>query len=264
MPRLDLAQSDTERSLRMAPSRPLSKADAKSTSAIAIEGNLRRVGSSSPSSLARGLHKATTVCRPVTLAWFCCLTTALTCCTPDADGAESSGKHPKPAKDPVANEGANHDAGDAGNPADGSTAHDAGPRGSVEIGIPGGPDGLDFAPLADGSELRLQTFGQGGTHVLLGIRGVGFGNRAYTNITLHNLRTGSTLESPAPPRPQLYYCDDDFVVCDLVPITVMASGIVKSGEERDGLPIEIEVEVHNEAGVHATATKRATLSTADL
>lgn len=99
---------------------------------------------------------------------------------------------------------------------------------------------------------------------MLGIRSIGFGNRAYTNITLRNLRSETELESPAPPRPQLYYCDDDFFVCDLVPITVMASGIAKSNEERDGLPIEIEVEVHNDAGARATTTKRATLSTADL
>ena len=44
----------------------------------------------------------------------------------------------------------------------------------------------------------------------------------------------------------------------------MASGIAKSGEERDGLAIEIVVEAHNEAGAQASASKRATLSTADL
>ena len=37
---------------------------------------------------------------------------------------------------------------------------------SVEIGVPAGADGLDFAPLSPGGELRLQSFGQGGTHVL--------------------------------------------------------------------------------------------------
>ncbi|HTQ07387.1 MAG TPA: hypothetical protein VMI54_26205, partial [Polyangiaceae bacterium] len=55
---------------------------------------------------------------------------------------------------------------------------------NVELGVPGGPDGLDFAPLAADAELDLHTFGQGGTHVLVGVRTLGFGIRAYVGFTL--------------------------------------------------------------------------------
>jgi hypothetical protein len=138
---------------------------------------------------------------------------------------------------------------------------DGGP--SVKLGIPSGDDGLDFAPLEDGAELRLQTFGQGGTHVFLGVRCIGFGTRAYVTIRLVNLTSGVEIESPAPPRPQLLYCSDDGV-CDLVPMTVMTGGLTSAGEERDGLRIELRAEVHNDAGAEATDAVAAVLSTADL
>ncbi len=152
------------------------------------------------------------------------------------------------------------------NPDCDTTSTDAGvlPQGSAEIGVPGGPDGLDFEPLAPGGELRLQTLGQGGTHVFLAVRTEGFGNRASVTITMRNLTTGKEIHSPAPPRPQLLFCDDAQRVCDLVPLTVMTGGITDQGEERDGLRVAIEAEVHNEAGVEALATTEATLSTADL
>lgn len=136
--------------------------------------------------------------------------------------------------------------------------------GSAEIGVPGGTDGLEFAPLASGSELRLQTLGQGGTHVFLAVRTQGFGNRAFVTINMRNLTSGKSIQSPAPPRPQLLFCDDAQFVCDLVPLTVMTGGITETGEERDGLRVAIEAEVHNEAGVRATAENEVVLSTRDL
>jgi hypothetical protein len=134
---------------------------------------------------------------------------------------------------------------------------------SVEIGVPSGDDGLDFAPLEPGAELRLQTFGQGGTHVFLGVRCIGFGTRAYVTIRLRNLSSGIEITSPAPPRPQLLYCNDEGV-CDLVPMTVMTGGLTEMTEERDGLRIEVAAEVHNDAGAQATDAVEAVLSTADL
>jgi hypothetical protein len=134
----------------------------------------------------------------------------------------------------------------------------------AEVGVPTG-DGLEFAPLEDGSELRLQTFGQGGTHLFLGVRCVGFGSRAYVTVTLKNLMTDVEVTSPAPPRPQLLFCsEDDPRVCDLVPMTVMTGGLTKTIEERDGLPIRIGAEVHNDDGERAYASAEAVLSTADL
>jgi len=134
---------------------------------------------------------------------------------------------------------------------------------SVVLGVPSGDDGLDFAPLDDGAELRLQSFGQGGTHVFLGVRCVGFGTRAYVTIRLENLTTGVEITSPAPPRPQLLYCNDEGV-CELVPMTVMTGGLTDATEERDGLRIEVGAEVHNDDGARATDTVEAVLSTADL
>jgi len=132
----------------------------------------------------------------------------------------------------------------------------------VELGVPGGADALDFAPLEDGTVLPLETFGQGGTHVLLGVRCVGFGQRAFVSLRVQNLVDGTELLAPAPAHPQLLFCEGD--VCDLVPITMMMGGIAANDAERDGLAIEISVEVHNAAGLTGQASKHATLSTADL
>jgi len=148
-----------------------------------------------------------------------------------------------------------------GAPSSGKPPDDASP--SVEIGLPAGSDGLDFAPLRPGDEVRLQSFGQGGTHVLLGVRCIGFGNRAYVNLTLTNLNTLVQVFSPAPVRPQLLYCREPNV-CDLVPILAMTGGLTAPGEERNGLPIEIAAEAHTDSGLMASATQQAVLSTADL
>src|SRR3954465_1712881 len=80
--------------------------------------------------------------------------------------------------------------------------------GHVELGVPGGPHLLDFAPLLDGTVLPLETFGKGGTHVLLGVRCVGFGERAFVSLRARNLQDGTELVAPAPARPQLLFCED--------------------------------------------------------
>jgi len=110
--------------------------------------------------------------------------------------------------------------------------------------------------------LNLETFGQGGTHVLLGVRCIGFGSRAFVELRAKNLALGSELIAPAPARPQLLFCEGQ--VCDLVPITMMMGGIVPSDAERDGLAIELTANVHNAAGVSAKDSRRALLSTQDL
>lgn len=135
----------------------------------------------------------------------------------------------------------------------------AGP--SVEVGVPGGDDGLDFVPFAEDQVLRLETFGQGGTHVLLAARTRGFGKRAYAAFSVENQLSGNTLVAPAPTRPQLFYCHED--VCDLVPVTMMMGGIAEDAE-RDGLPVGVSVEVHTDDGVGASDTRDAHLSTEDL
>jgi hypothetical protein len=44
----------------------------------------------------------------------------------------------------------------------------------------------------------------------------------------------------------------------------MTGGLTDADEERDGLPIRIRIEVHNDAGAMAMDERRAVLSTADL
>lgn len=135
---------------------------------------------------------------------------------------------------------------------------------TVELGIPGGPDGLDFVPLDDGTELRLQTFGQGGTHLIVGVRCDGFGNRAFVSATLRNLTTDVEVLEPQPARPQLLYCAEGATACDLVPYLVHASGLTETDEEKDGLRVQLTARASDETGESAEATREIVLSTADL
>ncbi len=134
---------------------------------------------------------------------------------------------------------------------------------SVELGVPGGADGLDFLPLADGDVLKLQTFGQGGTHVIVGVRCTGFGSRAFVSAVMHNDDTGVEVAEPPPARPQLLYCDGQGS-CDLVPYLVHASGIAPTDAEKDGLHVRLTAKVGTEAGVEAEDSREVVLSTADL
>jgi hypothetical protein len=148
-------------------------------------------------------------------------------------------------------------------PSDAGAAGTASEQQSVELGVPGGEDGLEFLPLEDGAELRLQTFGQGGTHLIVGVRSVGFGSRAFVSAKLRNLVSGVVVEEPEPARPQLLFCGVAGV-CDLVPYLVHASGLTESDEEKDGLSVEVTAEVRSEAGASAQGSRQVVLSTADL
>ena len=142
-----------------------------------------------------------------------------------------------------------------------------GPAALVELGVPGGIDGLDFLPLEDGAELRLATFGQGGTHVIVGVRCTGFGRRAFVSATLTNLTTGLVVAEPSPARPQLLYCaegEGPSDACDLVPYLVHASGLTETDDEKDGLRVRLTARAHNEAGVMGEGSREVVLSTADL
>jgi hypothetical protein len=133
---------------------------------------------------------------------------------------------------------------------------------SVELGVPGGADGLDFLPLVEGDVLKLQTFGQGGTHVIVGVRCIGFGNRAFVSAIMHNDVTDVEVAEPPPARPQLLYCDQG--VCDLVPYLVHASGIAPTDVEKDGLQVRITAKVSSDSGLVAEDSREVVLSTADL
>jgi hypothetical protein len=81
-------------------------------------------------------------------------------------------------------------------------------------------------------------------------------------MTLENLATGARVTAPAPVRPQLFICEGG--VCDLVPLLVMTAGLTETGAERDGVAVEVRADVHDDAGVSASATREAVLSTEDL
>jgi hypothetical protein len=134
---------------------------------------------------------------------------------------------------------------------------------SVEIGTPGGDDGLEFQPLAPNGDLYIETFGQGGTHVLFAIRCNGLSKRAFVNITVTNLETGVSVATPQTSQPELLLCVDEWS-CDLLPFLVMMGGIAKAGSDRDGLRVRVDAEAHNVAGDRAEAEIEAVLSTERL
>jgi hypothetical protein len=155
-------------------------------------------------------------------------------------------------------------AGAAGEASDGAAGAAPLPP-SVELGVPSGSDGLSFASLVDGAELRLQTFGQGGTHIIVGVRCVGCGKRVFVSAELRNLATGALVEEPEPARPQLLYCEDgDYGACDLVPYLVHTSGLTESEEEKHGLRVSLTARARTQAGVTAHTSREIVLSTADL
>jgi hypothetical protein len=133
----------------------------------------------------------------------------------------------------------------------------------VDIGLSAGVGGLDFEPLELGGQVPLATFGQGGTHALLAVRCSGFGDAAFVNVDITNLNTGVQVSSTPTSSPQLLLCRDE-LLCDLVPLLVMMGGLTAPGEEREGLPIRVEVEAHNVAGTRAEVEREAILSARSL
>ena len=125
----------------------------------------------------------------------------------------------------------------------------------VQLGTPDDDTGLDFVPFEDGSDLPLETFGQGGTHVSMAVRCIGFGNRAFVEVTLRNPATGKEVTTPPIPsaKPSLLPClPEDPEVCDLVPLFVLTSGLA-APEEKDGLLVEVIAAVRNDDGVMGEA-----------
>jgi hypothetical protein len=136
---------------------------------------------------------------------------------------------------------------------------------SVELGVPAGDDGLSFVPLDDGAEVRLQTFGQGGTHISVGVRCTGCGKRVFVSAEVRNLATGIVVAEPEPARPQLLYCaDGEDDTCELVPYLVHTSGLTEIDQEKDGLRVSLTAKVRTEAGERAESSREIVLSTADL
>lgn len=133
----------------------------------------------------------------------------------------------------------------------------------VDVGLPGGEDGLEFVPLQPGGAIPLETFGQGGTHALLAVRTSGFGNRAFVGVTITNAATGDAVSAPPGPSPRLLICRSPDV-CDLLPLLVMTGGLVPPGADRDGLNVHLRVDVESPDGASASTERDAMLSTERL
>lgn len=109
----------------------------------------------------------------------------------------------------------------------------------VEVGVPGGHDGLEFVEFESGGELHLETFGQGGTHVTVAVKVRGLGvNRAFLDVTLLNLDTDARAMTAPSSRPQLWYCEDEFAVCTQARVFVMTGGLAPPAE-KDGLRVRV-------------------------
>ncbi len=145
----------------------------------------------------------------------------------------------------------------------GAPGADAGSTGvAVDVGVAGGPDGLDFVPIQPGGEIALHTFGQGGTHALLAVRCIGLGNRAFVSVAITNVATGRESVAPAGTSPRLLLCEDERT-CDLLPLLLM-TGALTAGSEGSSVPVLVSAEAHNADGVGASVEREAVLSTSSL
>ena len=133
----------------------------------------------------------------------------------------------------------------------------------VDVGLPGGSDGLEFVPLAPGGAVPLQTFGQGGTHALLAVRTSGLGDRAFVSVTIRNAASGAEVSAPAGSSPRLLACHDTGE-CDLLPLLVMTGGLVLPGQMRDGLAVLVRVDATGAEGGSASVEREAQLTTESL
>jgi hypothetical protein len=133
----------------------------------------------------------------------------------------------------------------------------------VDVGLPGGSDGLQFMPLAPGGSVPLQSFGQGGTHALLAVRTSGLGDRAFVSVIIRNAATGAEVSAPAGSSPRLLACHDTGE-CDLLPLLVMTGGLVLPGQMRDGLAVLVRVDATGGDGASASVEREALLTTESL
>jgi hypothetical protein len=152
-------------------------------------------------------------------------------------------------------------AGNARDKGDDAGTRDAGQKRklAVEIGTADPQTGLDFVPLMPGGDIPLETFGQGGTHASVIVRCIGFGNRAFIDVTVENIADGNTVMSVPSVRPQLLGCDaKDPQICDTQVMHVMTGGLADP-DKKDGLAVRVTAVVHTSAGLMASGTQDGVL-----
>lgn len=128
----------------------------------------------------------------------------------------------------------------------------------VDVGFAGGSGSLPFEALAPGDSVDLQTFGQGGRHLLLAIRTRGLGSRVFVRVGLINAETDVEVITPFGARPLLFFCHDDGL-CDLVPFLVPVSAAIYEGVADRALPILLTVEAETPDGQSAKASREVVL-----
>lgn len=129
----------------------------------------------------------------------------------------------------------------------------------VEVGLAGESGRSEFLALQQGDALPLQTFGQGGRHVLLAVRTHAHGSRAYIRAGLLNVQSGAEATTEFGARPSLFYCQDP-EVCDLVPFLVPVSAAVYDGVMSRDLRVLLRVETETSKRRSASTTRELLLT----
>jgi hypothetical protein len=130
----------------------------------------------------------------------------------------------------------------------------------VEIGTPGGDDGLDFIPLEPGGDIKLETFGQGGTHATVAVRAYDMGtNRAFLDVSVENALTGKTVSTIPRRVPELWTCDDARHICDMLPLHVMTPRLTEDPADKDGLVVRVTAVVRVEDGPSGEGSQEGVL-----
>lgn len=128
----------------------------------------------------------------------------------------------------------------------------------LEIGIPDVITASKFVELEEDGDVTIQDGGQGGTHALLALRFRGLGQWVFYEITITDIEGGGQVESPALVRPRPTLCDEALFECRASPLLVVIGGLADK-DVWDGLHVEINARVSNEAGDEGVSSKRAFL-----
>lgn len=129
----------------------------------------------------------------------------------------------------------------------------------VDVGLAGGDGSLEFLALAPGAEVPLETFGQGGRHVLLAVRTYGQGPRVYIRAALINSATGAQASTPFGARPSLLRCDENGN-CDLAPFVLPVGAAAYDGLTSQGLPVQLRVDTETPEGLSASVIRDVLLT----
>jgi hypothetical protein len=116
-----------------------------------------------------------------------------------------------------------------------------------------------LGPLPEGATLSLERGGQGGHHVWLGVRMKSF-SQFGTRTTISATQPGSSVTVPATAYPYAWAPGVDGS-CDLVGIRFQVDASGAKAADFAGKPLDIVIELEDEAGHKATSTRRVNIAT---